>query len=483
MPLRSAYLLILFLAGCGAASDGADPAAGASGTQTAPQPAATRDELPDDLGTRTTGVDWPCFLGPTNDSRSSETGLALPWPRTGPPVVWHRRLGTGYGAPTVSRGRLFVFDRVSDSARLTCCESETGRELWKFEYATDYVDMYGYNNGPRCSPVVDGDRVYIYGAEGMLHCLRVADGKPIWKVDTVRDFGVVQNFFGVGSTPLVEGELLLVQVGGSLPGRGDIMSGTLTPNGSAVVAFDKRTGQVKYRAGDELASYSSLVTTTLDGRRHAFLFARGGLLGFNPATGAIDFHYSWRAKIAESVNASNPVVVGNRVFISECYGPGSSLLRVNASDFEVLWADDARRREKAMQTHWNTCVYHEGYLYGSSGRHAENAELRAIDFETGEVRWSEPNLARSSLLYVDEHFICLSEYGELLLLRAVPEKFDVVSRTLIVDPKRNGGGEEPGAQQLIRYPAWAAPILSHGLLYIRDENRLVCLEVIRDKEP
>jgi len=482
MSMHTSVLLVLLFTGCGFPADDAPTPDAASNSQTAPAQSTAPAELPPDLGTRARGEDWPSFLGPTNDSRSSETGLTMPWPVTGPRVVWHRRLGTGYGAPSVSRGRLFFFDRRGDSARLTCCESETGRDLWEFEYPTAYEDMYGYNNGPRCSPVVDGDRVYIYGAEGMLHCLRVEDGKLLWKVDTVRDYGVVQNFFGVGSTPLVEGDLLLVQVGGSVAGRGDIMSGNLVPNGSAIVAFDKYTGKEKYRAGDELASYSSPVTMTLDGRRWAFLFARGGLLGFDPTTGEIDFHYPWRARIAESVNASNPVVVGKRVFISECYGPGSSLLRVSPGEYELLWADDPKQREKAMQTHWNTCVYHEGHLYGSSGRHAENAELRAIDLDTGDVRWSEPNLSRSSLLFVDGHFVCLSEYGELLLLRATPEKFDVVSRAFIIDPKAQGSGENLAAQQLIRYPAWAAPILSHGLLYIRDENRLVCLEVIPEKD-
>ncbi|MBX3413240.1 MAG: PQQ-like beta-propeller repeat protein [Pirellulales bacterium] len=480
MPATLVFALIL--AGCGAPPGNTAPPSDATQTKTSSAPASATIALPEDLGTRKAGEDWPCFLGPTHDSRSSETGLVTPWPRTGPPVLWHRRLGTGYGAPTISRGRLFVFDRVGDFARLACCESETGKELWKFEYPTAYEDLYGYNNGPRCSPVVDGDRVYLYGAEGMLHCLNIVDGSLRWKVDTTRDYNVVQNFFGVGSTPLLEGDLLLVQVGGSVPGRGDIMSGNLLPNGTALVAFDKFTGKEKYRTGDELASYSSPIATTLDGRRWGFLFARGGLLGFDPASGKVDFHYPWRAKIAESVNASTPVLVGNRAFISECYGPGSSLLQYSPGKYELLWADDPRRRDKAMQTHWNTCVYHEGVLYGSSGRHAENAELRAIDLDTGQVRWSEPNLSRSSLLYVDRHFVCLTEYGELILLRATPEKFDVVSHSPILDLKA-GAGElaEPSPQQLIRYPAWAAPILSHGLMYIRDENRLVCLELIPEK--
>src|SRR5207302_13899 len=133
-----------------------------------------------------------------------------------------------------------------------CLKSETGEFLWKFEYATDYEDYYNYNNGPRCSPVVDGNRVYIFGAEGMLHCVRAADGELVWKVDTKAEFGVVQNFFGVGSTPVVEGDLLIVQVGGSPPGSGQFPSQNQKGNGSGIVAFDKLTGKVRYKVTEEL---------------------------------------------------------------------------------------------------------------------------------------------------------------------------------------------------------------------------------------
>ena len=128
-----------------------------------------------DLRTRKSGSDWDRFLGPTGDGKSFETDLLTSWSSEGPPVVWEKAVGTSYGAPTVSRGRLFMFDRHRESARLTCMKSETGDELWRFAYPTDYEDLYGYNNGPRTCPVVDGNRVYIFGPEGMLHCVRIVD--------------------------------------------------------------------------------------------------------------------------------------------------------------------------------------------------------------------------------------------------------------------------------------------------------------------
>ncbi|MBI3837090.1 MAG: PQQ-like beta-propeller repeat protein [Planctomycetia bacterium] len=427
------------------------------------------------------GSDWPSFLGPTGDSKSSERGILTKWPEGGPPLVWQLSLGTGYGMPVIRSDRLFQFDRHGDQARLRCLESKTGKLLWTFEYTSGFQDLYGYDNGPRCSPVADPERVYIFGAEGMLHCLSVADGQLLWKVDTPAQFGVIQNFFGVGSTPAIEGDLLIVQVGGSPPESKSVPPGRLDQvvgNGSGIVAFDKKTGEVRYKLTDELAGYASPVLSTIGPRRWCFVFARGGLVGFDPVSGKLDFHFPWRAPILESVNASNPVVVGERVFISETYGPGSALLRVKPGEAQVEWSDEKRRRDKAMQTHWNTPVHHEGYLYASSGRHTENAELRCIELATGNVMWSQPDLTRSSLLYVDGHFVCLSEDGTLRLLRANPKKYDPVAEVVLAEKASQPNPFGFRSPRLLKPPAWAAPILSHGLLYVRGADRLVCLELI-----
>jgi outer membrane protein assembly factor BamB len=421
-----------------------------------------------DIGTRKAGLDWPKFLGPTGDSISSEKGIITPWPENGLRIVWHMKTGSGYGMPAISKGRLFLFDRHGDQARLTCMNAETAASLWKFEYPTHFKDPYGYSNGPRCCPVVDGERVYTIGAEGMLHCLQVADGKLLWKLDTVAAFDVVPNFFGVGSTPVVEGDLLIAQIGGSPKGSDPDNPLALKGNGSGVVAFDKYTGKVRYRNTDELASYASPVLATIHGRRWCFVLARGGLVAFEPATGKVDFQFPWRAPDLESVNASNPVVVGDRVFISETYGPGTALLKVRPGGYEVLWSD-AEKRKKSMQCHWMTPIHHEGYLYGSSGRHT-HAELRCIELATGKVMWTRPRLTRCSLLLVDGHFVCLTEQGALLLFKANPQRFEPVSLIEVHEP----GQKEP----LLDYPCWAAPLLSHGLLYLRGHERLVCLELI-----
>lgn len=421
---------------------------------------------PPSLWTRQHGSDWPSFLGPTADGKSTETGIRTDW-SAGLPILWHREIGEGYSAPSVARGRLFMFDRHGGQARLTCLNAETGAELWRREYPTDYEDYYEYSNGPRASPVVDGDRVYTLGVEGRLRCHRAVDGELLWELDTTARFGVVKNFFGVGSTPAIEGELLIVQIGGSPPGSPRIHSGEVRPNGTAVVAFDKLTGEIRYEIGDDLASYAAVKLATIEGRRWGLVFARGGLLGFEPATGRLEFQYPWRAKILESVNASTPVVVKDRVLVTETYGPGSSLLRVRPGGYEVVWKDPPGRGQ-SLACHWNTPIHHDGVVYGSSGRNPGDSDLRAVELATGEVLWSEPRLQRASLLSVDGHFVVLSENGVLRLLRRDREKYDLVADLI---PEAAGEG-------LLTAPAWNAPVLAHGILYVRGKDRLVALELI-----
>ncbi len=419
------------------------------------------------------GSDWPRFLGPAGDGKSPEKGILTEWGPCGPPVVWHRPLGTSYGIGSVAGGRVYQFDRYGDQARLTCLDARTGDSLWKFEYPTAYSDHLGYNNGPRASPVIDDGRVYLFGAEGMLHCVRADDGSLVWKVDTAKRFGVVQNFFGAGSTPVVEGDLLLAMIGGSPPevqdaGRYDL--DRVVGNGSGIVAFDKRTGEVKYAITDELASYSTIQLATIGRRRWGFAFARGGLVGFEPRSGRVDFHYPWRSRLRDSVNASTPVVVGDEVLISEAYGPGASLLRVRPGGYDVVWRDPPTR-DKSMQTHWNTPIHHEGYLYGSSGRHSPEAELRCVEWKTGKVMWRKRGLGWASLLYVDGHFACFTEDGVLRLVKATEKEYVEVARAVV--------RQTPDGPPLVTPPAWAAPILAHGLLYVRGDDRLVCLRLAR----
>jgi outer membrane protein assembly factor BamB len=441
-------ILAGLLAGCAADAPTAKPQ-----SPTAPGPAGTA-----------VGVDWPCFLGPTHDNLSPEKGILTTWPKEGLRKVWDCELGIGFAPPVVAAGKVFHFDRFDDNCRLTCRDALTGKFLWKFEYPTDYEDRYGYEPGPRASPTVDGERVYILGPEGMLVCLKVEDGEEVWRCDTRAKYHFQQNFFGVGSVPLVDGELLIVPAGGSPRGPRPYDFRMVKPDGTAIVAFDKKTGEVKYARGEELSSYASPVIATVGGQRTGLYFARGGLLGFDPQTGDTRFHFKWRARDEESVNAANPVVVGDRVFLSECYAAGSALVEVKNGQAKAVWTDlDKDRADKSLMCHWNTPIHAAGFVYGCSGRHTEDAEIRCVEPATGDVKWNKRTRSRSTLLMADGHFVCLSERGQLSLLKVDPAKYDEVSKYEVPE---------------LEYPCWAPPLLSHGLLYVRGKGRLVCLELI-----
>jgi outer membrane protein assembly factor BamB len=413
------------------------------------------------------GADWPTILGPTRDGVSTETGIISPWPKAGLKKLWECPLGVGYAPPVVAAGKLYHFGRFDDNARLTCVDAATGKEVWKFEYPTAYVDRYGYEPGPRACPVVDGDRVYLHGVEGMLVCVKSLDGTLLWKVDTKEKYSFQQNFFGVGSVPVVDGDLLIVAVGGSAKGPRPVDFRTVKPNGTGFVAFNKLTGEVKYAAGDELASYASPVIATLEGKKTALYFSRHALVGFDPGTGQPRFRYPWRAKIEESVNAANPVVIGDKIFLSECYGPGSVLLDLKDGKVREVWSDAEKDRiDKSLLCHWNTPIHVKGYVYGCSGRHDNDADLRCIELATGDVKWVKRKTFRSTLLLVDNHFVSLSEYGILSLIRVNPEKYDEVSHYEVPD---------------LEYPCWAPPVLSNGIMYLRGKGKLIALELIAKK--
>ncbi|MEM8678068.1 MAG: PQQ-binding-like beta-propeller repeat protein [Planctomycetota bacterium] len=425
--------------------------------------------------------DWPSFLGPQRDGRSTERGLDLAEVSQGLPLSWELACGTGYASCSVEGNRCLIFDGEPGFARLRCVDAANGKLLWTYRYPSAYEDMYGFDSGPRCAPVISDGMVFVYGVEGELHAVDLQHGTRIWSVDVMDQFGCVQNFFGVGSTPLVYDDLLLVMVGGSPPDSQAVPPGQLDQvdaNGSAVVAFDKRTGEVRYQIGDDLASYGSIVTCTIDDQAWGFAFARAGLLAFDPTRGDVRFHFPWRAKKLESVNASTPVVVGNQVFITESYRPGGCVLEVtDAAPPQVVWKDEGSR-DQSMACHWCTPVFHEGYLYGCHGQHAGTAELRCVRWEDGKVMWSHPGLGRCSVTFVDGQLICLGERGELLLVEATPERF-VQSATLAF--KLPSGEVVPSTDRLT-YPAWAAPVVAGGQVYLRGKGQFIAARLLSGQE-
>jgi outer membrane protein assembly factor BamB len=448
--------------------------------------------------------DWGEFLGPHQNGISDETGLAEKWPAAGPPVLWKLKIGEGYSAPSIRGNRLVLFHRplqktLSGNAEVVeCLAADTGEPIWRHTDPTDYVDPYGYNGGPRCTPLLTRDRCYTFGAEGLLTCLNLENGEKIWQRQTAQEFHVPRGFFGVGATPILEGNQLIVMVGGH-------------PK-SGVVALDAQTGKTVWenvgpetwaaprvriqrdRPPERLASYAAPLAATIHGKRHVLCFMRPGLVSLDPATGATNFSFWFRSELHDSVNAARPVVVDDTIFLSAAYDTGAVLLKVHPDGkaCDVLWKD-----VEAMQTHWSTAIADHGYLYGFSGRHMAGSTFRCIDMKTGAVQWrtrdvdadDEPDhtdgrgqtpprfYGRGSATLADGKFIVQGETGVLALVAVNPEKFVEISRVSY---------PEAG------YPSWAAPVLAHKRLYLnvaretRDrlgrqlhEYHLLCLDLAK----
>ena len=427
--------------------------------------------------------DWPRFLGPRGNGTSAETNLLDRFPAAGPPVVWRKEIGPGYGAPSVRGQRLVFHDRVLDEEVIECVATTSGSVAWRYSYPSRFQDPYGYNNGPRCTPWLTTNRCYTLGAEGRLVCLDLATGKPVWQRELARDWNIPEAFFGIGSSPVLAGDRLLVMAGGH-PDAGMV---ALDPEtGKTIwenVGEKTWTGQPKrgwpgtptvvWSPADKQASYSTPVVAEIHGRLTAFCLMRQGLVSLDPQTGAVNFVRWFRAQVEESVNAASPVVVDDLVLISAAYYKvGSVLMQVapNGRAFEEVW------KGTSLEAHWSTPVVHDGFLYGFSGRNEPDARFRCVELRTGTVRWErderwtphstkQPDTyGRGSCILADGKLIVLGEGGLLGLFRPTPEMPEELARW-----------QAPP----LEHPCWAAPVLADGHLYLRSEHYLICLDLRR----
>ncbi len=421
--------------------------------------------------------EWPRFLGKTFDG-TVEPAAEFDWSQE-PSLMWSVEAGDGYGIGTVAAGCYVHFDAVPTSdrfgiqERLRCFDLDKGTLKWVHTQPTFYRDMLGYEDGPRSSATIDGDEVFTLGVTGNLTCRDFATGAQKWTVDTNKQYGVVQNFFGVGSSPLVVDDQVIVMIGGSPPEDQNFGPGQLdrvVSNGSAVVSFDRKTGKERWRAGDDLASYSSPRTARIGDENLVLVFARGGVLAIDPKTGKQRWRFDHRASILESVNAIMPVVQGNQVFISECYEVGSALLNVDGKSAEVVWRDPPRdRRRQSMRCHWATPILIDGFLYGCSGRNAPDSDFRCIELSSGEVQWSDPRRIRSSVTRVGDCLVLLEERGTVQIIRPNPNQLDVIAEWDFSLPET--------MTPAISFPCWAAPIVVGDRLLIRGDRHVLCLKL------
>ncbi len=445
------------------------------------------------------GEDWPRFLGPRGDNTSTETGLLEKWPTNGPPLLWEKTVGSGYSAPSIRGELLVLHHRLANEEVVEAFLAASGKPVWRHAYSSRFVDPFGYNNGPRCTPLLTTNRCYTFGAEGRLTCLDLKTGKLIWERETAKDWSVPDAFFGVGSTPLLEGDRLIVMLGGQ-------------PN-SGVVALDAATGRTlwenvgrtnwqgvltagwrreepyQWTGQEKSTSYASPVAATIHGQRHIFCVMRQGLVSVNPTNGAVNFSYWFQSLANDSVNAMGPVVQDDLLLLSAAYYRiGAVLLRVrpDGKSVEHVWRQPAQipnslpairaTPPQPLELHWNTPVLREGFLYAFSGRDEPDAQFNCVEFKTGKLVWTRdehaqkhppqgsqfPTYGRGSAIYADGKLFALGEGGKLGLFKANPRQSEEISSFQVPQ---------------FGYPCWTAPVLSRQRLYLRSENRLMCFGV------
>lgn len=387
------------------------------------------------LASTALATDWPQLRGPQRDGISRETGLLQSWPASGPTVLWKVPVGEGYSHLAVFDGRLFTLYGMGSNDYAAAYDASTGRPLWKVPLGPKYEN--GQGNGPRSTPTIDGGRVYVLTAEGRLAALSAVDGRKIWQHDLRAELGASPPTWGVSTSPLVEGNLLLVDAGGS--------------GGRGLVAFDKMTGKVVWTSQNDPAGYSAPIAITVGGIRQVVFFTARSVLAVSPKDGSLLWRVPWRTDW--DVNAATPIFVApDKLFVSSGYDTGAALFRIRVADGRVsaeeVW------RNNGMKNQFSSSVLHEGHLYGF-----HNSVLKCIVAATGEEKWRESGFGHGSLILAGGHLVVLSERGRLSLVEATP-----------------AGYREKGSTQILSGKCWTAPTIANGKLYLRNEEDMLALD-------
>lgn len=406
--------------------------------------------------------DWPQWRGPTRDGVWKETGVVEKFagPKTEP--LWRVPISSGYSGPTVADGRVFVTDRVVEPKqieRVHCFDARTGKQLWSHEYDCAYRGV-GYEAGPRASVTIDSGRAYSLGTMGDLICFDAADGKVLWEHDLDAEYPIEMPTWGLAAAPLVEGELLIVQVGAG--------------GGACLVAFDKTSGKEVWKAVDDTASYSAPIVIEQAGKRVLVCWTANGVVGVNPKTGEVYWRHAWKPKRVAMYIAS-PVFDGQRIFLSSFFD--GSLMLTAARDkpaVEPLWlrVGPSEKETDSLQSIISTPLLIGDYIYGVDSY----GELRCLDAKTGDRIW-EDRTAVPRERWATIHFVrngdkiwMFNDRGELLISRLSPRGFEEISRTRIIEPTTNQLPRGDGV-------CWSHPAFANRCVYQRNDKELICVDL------
>ena len=384
-------------------------------------------------------ADWPQWRGVDRAGISKETGLLKSWPTAGPSAVWSASgLGGGYGSVSVSGDRVFVQGATGRESVVSSINRADGKVVW-----TKVIGARGDNDrgdGPRSTPTVDGDRVYVLTETGDLVCLRVADGTRVWQRNILRDFRASNINWLISESPLIDGDRVIVTPGGSDGG---------------MVALDKLTGKTIWASMDlnEEAGYASPIVADVHGVRTYMTLTSTAGVGVRASDGKLMWRYTGAAN--RTANITTPVYANNQVFFSSAYGTGGALVGLRVADGGIRAQEIYFTRD--MQNHHGGIVLVDGYLYGYN-----NAVLTCLEWATGKMMWRDRSVGKGAVSFADGHLYILSENNVVGLVEATPAAYREKGRFTIRD------------QGL---PSWAHPAIAGGRLYIRNQGTLTAYNV------
>jgi len=383
--------------------------------------------------------DWPQWRGPDRTGVSKETGLLKQWPSGGPPRLWTNfALGSGYGSVSVKGNRIFVQSLLGNQSTVAALNTADGKIVWSRVIGQGNDNDMG--PGPRGTPTVDEDRVYVLSERGDLACLRVLDGTVVWQKNILREFGGYNIRWLISESPLVDGNNLIVTPGG---------------RGAGIVALDKMTGRTVWTSKElsDEAGYSSVIVADVQGVRTLMTITGEGAVGVRASDGKLMWKYPRVAN--NTANIATPIYHENKVFYTTNYDTGGALLNLGARGGVVVAEEAYFTRD--MQNHHGGVVLVNGYLYGFN-----NSILTCLEFATGRLMWRNRSVGKGSLTYADGHLYVLSENNVVGLVEASPKGYVEKGRFTIPD------------QGL---PSWAHPVVSGGRLYIRNQGTLSAYDI------
>jgi outer membrane protein assembly factor BamB len=382
---------------------------------------------------------WTRFRGPVWDGRYDEVPIRTNWPAEGLPLLWKQPIGGGYASFVIAEGVAYTIEQRRQQEVVAAYEVETGRELWTHASDAEFRESMG-GDGPRATPTWEAGRLWALGAEGDLRCFDAKTGKLNWSKNILRDNGATNLQWGMSGAPLIVDDKVVVLPGGK--------------SGKSVVAYNKLTGAPVWKSLNDTQAYVTPMLVTLAGKRQILVETANRVVGLAPEDGSLLWETGWNTDMG--INCSQPIVIdANRVFLSSGYGKGAALVEITSGGDGLTARKVWEKATKAMNNKFNSAVFYAGYAYG-----LDEGILACVDVQTGTQQWKGGRYGYGQVLLASGHLVVITDAGELVLVKASPDKHTEVAKFQAIEGK-----------------TWNNPAIADGRLLVRNQTQMACFDL------